>query len=205
MSSNIRDLDLIELEPLTQTDTALEWRPSSLVLVIWNVLGLALFVVFLGIYTNISSAEGTIVVELADVVIAIISLNALLVIHELTHGFVMSRFGGRPRYGLKMLGRVVPVAYCTSPGSRFTRAQFVVITITPFLLISLIGAVVVASLPGKSALPLALAIHAAGCIGDLWMTGVALSKPSGTVLEDRMDGVVFHLPEISRQTKTGAA
>jgi membrane protein implicated in regulation of membrane protease activity len=178
------------------TDTSSrDWHPSGLELIIWNVIALALFIFALGIFTNISSGDGTLSIDASDLVTALISLNALLLLHEFIHGQVMRRFGGKPQYGLKMIGRVVPVAYVTSPGSRFDRQQFLAISLAPFLLITIGGLVLVGALPNKSALPLALAVHTAGCIGDLWMVGVALRQPAGTTYEDRKDGIRFHYPE----------
>src|SRR5215213_4675145 len=119
---------------------SIEWQPSGLEILIWNVTGLALFVFFLGLYSNISSSGGTVTITLKDLVTALITLNALLVLHEFVHGFVAARFGGKPQYGVKMLARVLPVAYCTCPGTRFSRGQFIAISLMPFLLITIVGA-----------------------------------------------------------------
>lgn len=192
--------DSVLTEPAPPTD----WQPSGMELLIWNVIGLALFVFFLGIFTNIASSGGTLTITLGDLVTAILALNALLILHEFVHGIMMSRFGGKPQYGVRMLARLVPVAYCTSPGSLFSRGQYVLITLAPFLLITIGGAIAVGALPGKSALPLALAVHTAGCIGDLWMAGIALRKPDGTRFEDLATGVRFH-GAVASTHETGAA
>ncbi len=181
-----------------------EWHPGGLELVIWNLIALALFVFFLGIYSNISAADGTLTIGFGDLVAGLLAVNALMIAHEFVHGLVIKRFGGAPKYGVKMLGRIVPVAYCTSPGTRFTRGQFLLISLAPFVLISLAGAILIGAVPGKSAFPLALAVHAAGCIGDLWMVGVAFRQPAGTMFEDRESGVRFH-QGTARVNETGAA
>ncbi|MDQ2682784.1 MAG: DUF3267 domain-containing protein [Chloroflexota bacterium] len=181
-----------------------EWHPGALELAIWNVTALALFVFFLGIYSNISASDSTLTIGLGDLVAALLAVNALMIAHEFVHGLVIQRYGGTPKYGLKMIARVVPVAWCTSPGTRFTRAQFLLVSLAPFVVISIAGAVITGAAPGRSAFPLAFAVHAAGCIGDLWVVGVAFRQPAGTMFEDRKSGLRFH-PGVASANETGTA
>ncbi len=104
------------MEPVIEPAATRDWQPSGLERAILILLGAAIFVFFFGVFTNISSSGETVSISARDLITALISLNALLVIHAWVHGLVMSRFGGTPRYGLKMIARIVPIAECTSPG-----------------------------------------------------------------------------------------
>jgi hypothetical protein len=50
-----------------------------------------------------------------------------LALHEWVHGAGMRLFGARPEYGVMVIRRVLPVAYATAPGHRFTLQQMVII------------------------------------------------------------------------------
>jgi hypothetical protein len=39
-----------------------------------------------------------------------------------------------------------------------------------------------------------LGLHFGGAVGDLWATGLMLSQPRGTLIEDTTTGVIFHHP-----------
>jgi hypothetical protein len=122
-------------------------------------------------------------------------LVVLVVAHEWLHGLTMRRLGARPAYGVGTFGRVLPIyAYCTTPGHRFTRAQFAMVSAAPMLIISLVGALLVAYLSLGGWLVVPLALHLGGCIGDLWIAGMLLLQPGGTVVEDLRTGVRFHRP-----------
>lgn len=177
------------------------WNPRPMERLIWVVSGLALFVVLFGVYSNIALDGDTITIGFDDLVIAILSINALWLLHQFLHGFVMARFGGAPAYRLAWLGKTVPVAQVSSAGAEFTRGQFALIVALPFLVISGAGIVAVAILTGKSALPLALAVHGGLCARDLWSMGVAWRQPAGTVFRLEQDGLWFGTPA----NETGAA
>src|SRR5690606_317700 len=93
----------------------------------------------------------------------------LMILHEGVHGIAIAAFGGKPEYGAIMIGKVMPALYCTSPGTRFTRAQFIVIALAPAVVIGLGTAVAIAALPaGWLVVPAAM--HLGGCVGDFAMT-----------------------------------
>ena len=49
-----------------------------------------------------------------------------IVLHEWVHGASMRRFGARPHYGVALVRRILPVAYATAPGHRFTLRQMMI-------------------------------------------------------------------------------
>jgi hypothetical protein len=98
---------------------------------------------------------------------------ATLALHECVHGAVMRGFGARPTYGVMVVKRMLPVAYATASGHRFTLPQFIIVALAPLLTLSaasLALAVLVPSL-GFYAL-VAFAGNFSGAVGDLWMAAV---------------------------------
>jgi len=170
------------------------------------VLGTVLIVVGLGLFSAASAVRGgeaSITISGADLGLSLIALAVLLVLHELIHGWTMRRYGARPTYGTGVLGRVMPYFYCTAAGFRFTRRQFVVVSLAPAVLISVAGVLALA-LAGDTAdwLVLALATHLGGCIGDFWGTILALRQPPGTTYEDIKTGIRFHPPQPTARPTT---
>ena len=165
------------------------WNPTGLERLIWVVLGLAIFIFLFGVYTNIALAGNTITIGFDDLVIAILTINALWLLHQFLHGFALSRCGGKPLYRLAWIGKAIPIAQVSSTGTNLSRGQFVLVAVLPFLVISGAGLVAVAILTGKSALPLALALHGAFCVRDLWSIGVTWRQSTATVFRFEPDGV----------------
>lgn len=176
----------------TQSTPPTEWQPSTGTIILWNLLALVLFIVSIGIFGAISSDVGSLEVGLSDLLLGLLLTFVFMTAHEFVHGLVMQRFGGSPKYGMKMLGKVFPVAYATSVGTRFDRRAFVLISIAPLIVITILGIGLMLILPGHAAIPLALAVHTAGCIGDLGMIGVVFRQPAGTTFEDMITGIRFH-------------
>jgi hypothetical protein len=177
-----------------------EWKPTFGISVVWNILGLALVVVgFIGfgIIGVLIAGDVAIEVGLGSFPILGAMLIGTLVIHELVHGAAMMLFGARPQFGVAMVQRIMPVAYCTSPGFWFTRWQFLVVSLAPVVVMSVVG---IALMPlGNLAawLVVPLAINLGGGIGDLWFAGMLLRRPRDTMIEDLRDGLRFHVPEAS--------
>lgn len=176
-----------------------DWTASASAQVGMNVLGLGLVVIGIGAYGAVYSAvRGSGSVEVSGVEtllglgVTLVVTLVLMVLHEFTHGMVVRRFGGVPTYGAMMMGKVMPVLYCTSEGQQFTRGQFLVILLAPLVVLGLACAVLVAVLPWGGWLVLPAAVHLGGCVGDLWMAAVVLRLPSDTRVEDRKAGMRFH-------------
>jgi len=110
----------------------------------------------------------------------------ILPLHELVHGVVIARYGHKPRYGVKLF-----VLFATSDGALFRRNEFVRIALAPLVVISIVGSVIMLFLPFGLGYWLALAItlNAAGAIGDLWMTAVALRYDSSALVRDEADSM----------------
>lgn len=177
-----------------------EWVPGSWMQVAWIVVGTGLLILgFIGFglaYAVTHGMEARISVGGGELLLTLLITVPLFVLHELIHGVAMRLFGGGPRYGVGALNCLLPYFYCTAPGHRFTRQQFLLISLAPCVFISTVGAFAVALTPFGEVLIPALAIHFAGCIGDLWGVGVTLRRPRGTLVEDIKVGMRFYPPSV---------
>lgn len=110
----------------------------------------------------------------------------VLPLHELMHGLAIQHYGHRPRYGFKLM-----VLFATSDGAYFRRGEFIRVALAPLVLISAAGLVVMVFLPKDLGYWVALAatLNAAGAIGDLWMTAVALRFDRSALIRDEEDSM----------------
>ena len=181
---------------------ARQWKPSSGLALAWIVLGgfLAMLgaALFATLYaaTRGGSAEFNVpIADLAPLVATFVTIIlVLLATHELIHGVVVRWCGARPRFGINLVERVLPALYTTAPGARFSRLQYVGVSLAPLLVVSVVGALFVVVAPFGGALVLPLGIHVGGCVGDLWMAGLVLRQPRGTLIEDSINGAIFLPP-----------
>lgn len=176
-----------------------DWTATASTQLGMNVFGLVLVVVGIFLYGAVyAAARGSGSVEvsgretLVGLIVTLVVTLVLMVLHEFTHGMVVRRFGGVPTYGAMMMGKVMPVLYCTSEGQQFTKGQFLAILVAPLVVLGIGCALLVALLPWGGWLVLPAAVHLGGCVGDLWMAAAVLRLPTGTRVEDRKTGMRFH-------------
>ena len=188
-----------------QTGTLVrDWLPGTRETIGFNILGGLLFFIALFGFGALSvdrDNEYSLLAMLGSIAI----FTGLIVIHEAIHALAMRRYGGNPQFGLLMIGKVIPAAYCTSPGTKFTRRQYLVIALAPFVVITAVGLIALASGTLGIVFAFALALHAGGCIGDFWASVLVLREPAGTTYEDLRDGLRFTRPAQSLARETGAA
>ena len=109
--------------------------------------------------------------------VAVLVLVSIVVVgHELLHGVFIARYGGDPGYGVGVSQFVFPYAYATTDRS-YARTELVVILLAPFVVITALGLATALVYP-SSLVVVALAVNAAGSIGDLWMAAVLLQYPA---------------------------
>jgi hypothetical protein len=124
----------------------------------------------------------------------LVLLFGVIVPHELVHGLAMQLYGGRPRYGVGLAYFVFPYAYATAE-DRFTRNQYLVITLAPLVVLTLLGTPVMVGLE-LPWLAIPLAANAGGAVGDVWMALTMLSYPSTVMVLDTRTGLsVYGRPE----------
>lgn len=176
-----------------------DWTPSAPVVTAWLLGGTVLTLLsgftFLLVYgTTHSTAQGF--SWSAGGWSLILGIVGVLVLHEALHGVVFWSFGCRPSFGVGLLKGTLPYFYCTAPGCRLNKRQFVTVGIALVLLISAAGLAAIAFSPFGSSLVVPCAMNVGGSIGDLWLAVVVLRQPRGTQVEDLKTGVRFHRPTV---------
>lgn len=180
-----------------------EWIPDTRMSLLMNLAALAISIITLiplsvlyGIrHNNRASVELSGWGFLVAIVVTVALTGVALAIHEWIHALAVRRAGGTPTYGAKMIGKVMPVFYVTSEGQLFTRSQFMTIALAPLVVLSVVFAALIAFAPFGGWLLLPAALHTGGCIGDIVMAWKAWRERPGTLVEDRITGLRFYLPE----------
>ncbi|MBN2004497.1 MAG: DUF3267 domain-containing protein [Anaerolineae bacterium] len=177
----------------------LYWRltHNKQALLIINILGIPLLIVTGFLFTawaNLwhSSISGNVNMRIGLGII--LSIIAVVVLHELTHGLAMQRFGAKPKYGILWTGLAF---YATAPGYAFRRNNYLVIALAPLVALSVLSCILLA-LPQNGAFVAMIVVfatvNAAGAIGDLWITGIVLRYPPQAYIVDEKDGIRVLMP-----------
>jgi hypothetical protein len=178
----------------------LHWRvtekPSRVIIL--NIIGLFLFILFGLIFSNLAIGLGKLhefsfgLREIGSVFIGIV---LALVLHELTHGFFMQIFGAKPKYGILWKQMMF---YTTSPEYAFRRNNYVVIALAPFVFISILVVLGMWLLQGTiwvALLGICGVINASGAVGDMWITMIVLRYATTAYVMDERDGIRVFLPK----------
>ncbi|MDW8742596.1 metalloprotease family protein [Streptococcus suis] len=119
---------------------------------------------------------------------------ALIIIHELIHGIFFKVFcpENPVKYGLKWKSGM---AYATSPGSLYNRMQMLVISLAPFVVISLALTMLFAlGLLSPIFYFLLATMHGASCAGDFYYAWLLLVKfrKEDICVEDTETGLLIY-------------
>jgi hypothetical protein len=165
-----------------------------------QVLAFLCLVIFGLIFTNLEINLGKLPSHnkfgLGEISLIFVAILLTFVLHELTHGWVMQMFGGKPKYGILWKG---PMLYVTSPGSAYRRNNYLVILLTPFVLISalvVLGMWLLQGTPWVALLGICGIFNASGAIGDLWITMIVLRYATTAQIMDERDGIRVFLPKL---------
>ncbi|WP_323190548.1 DUF3267 domain-containing protein [Halostella sp. PRR32] len=183
-----------------ETETVLaDLQLSRSLTVQWAVVGTMGFGVAMGVFSGLyqlltgqsatydfSPAGVGWWIEPLNVLVVLVLASLILVPHEWLHGLAIRYYGGEPRYGVGVAHFILPYAYATTD-HRFTRDQFLVVLLTPLVVLTLIG-VPLMILFEWGWLVLPLAANAGGAVGDLWMALTLLGYPSHVHAEDHRTG-----------------
>lgn len=124
---------------------------------------------------------------------------AHIVLHEGVHGALFRVFGGKPRFGVKVAGRFLPVAFYATSGAPVLRNQYLLVMLGPFLLLTpvflLTGILANTELVITLAI-LAAAMNASGSVGDLFMAWKIRRHSRETLYEDTENGFNWYVPSI---------
>ena len=151
---------------------------------------------FLSIYSQFTGKfSGTI--DVFDVIPGTLLFAGTLILHELIHGFFVSMYGGKPRYGAGIYF-ILPYLYTTTK-SIFPRNRFIIIYIAPLAVISIFGVAVMAAFPSIAHwILMPLIVNASGSVGDLWMTRTLLRYPGHILVEDQKTGSIIYGKEMDK-------
>ena len=153
---------------------------------IWafNVASLLLFaVVAVPLFAWIEISTGKSLYELLDLgiiryLILIGVYIAYIFLHELTHGLAYYVLTRHPlTFGTSRF-----VAYCGVPNIYVCRKPALIVVLTPFVTYSIVFStcmVLAVSLAWKVVWIMALAVHVGGCVGDLWVAIVLMTRFRG--------------------------
>lgn len=126
-------------------------------------------------------------VDPLNILVIVFLSTVILVPHELLHGLAIRRYGGKPRYGVGLAHFILPYAYATTD-HRFTRDQFLVVLLTPLVVMTAVGVPVMLAF-GWGWLALPLAANAGGAVADCWMAMTLLGYPAHVSAEDHETGI----------------
>lgn len=132
-----------------------------------------------------------------DILGFFLTLFVTMTLHEGVHGFFFWYFTrARPKIGANLF-----YAYAAAPGWYFPRNQFLIIGITPLLLLTLGGLLLlpVAPLLWVPRLLLGLTVNAAGAVGDMLVVGWLLPRPGTTYIKDDGPHMILYQDRLPQQ------
>jgi hypothetical protein len=140
---------------------------------------------------SVESSSITQVVLFLGVLLGLVVFNTIL--HEAIHGFFFWLFTrSRPRFAFHWT-----YAYAAAPDWYLPKKQYLVIALSPLVLISLIGILLFLFVPAGwlPSVWFVLVVNAAGAVGDLAVAVWLLRRPSTCMAQDTGSAVTLFVPE----------
>jgi hypothetical protein len=175
----------------------LSWKVTGkpMRVIILNVLGVILFVIFGVLFSSLAIGLGKLPLEgnfsfgLGEISLVVVGIGLTFILHELTHGLIMKMFGATPKYGIIWKGLMF---YATSPGYAYHRNNYAVIALAPFIFISVLVILGMWLLQGTAwvaLLGICGIVNASGAVGDMWITIIVLRYAVTAYVMDERDGI----------------
>lgn len=162
-----------------------------------NIAAIPLSIVFFLLFTVIAIAirPGLIYDPDQSIVmsffITILIFMAFIIIHEAIHGIFFKLFAPNRKVKFGIIWQK-GMAYATSPGSKFTKWQMIIIVIMPFVINSLLLTAIYAfTRQTISQYVLVATPHAVACIGDFFYILIIARAPQGAMIEDTETGLTI--------------
>jgi hypothetical protein len=117
-----------------------------------------------------------------QILILLLITFGMAFLHEGIHGLFFWLFTKeKPKFGFKLV-----YAYAGAPGWYITKWPYLVIGISPFIMITVIGFVTLLNVPMKWILPILffITINASGAAGDIYTVFWLLPQPSNILVHD---------------------
>jgi len=142
-------------------------------------------------------SEGTVNLGGFFFLLVLVVFVASIILHEAVHGVLFLVLGGKPRFGVKLVGRFFPVAFYATSRTPLLRNQYLLVCLAPFLTLTLvflmIGILANADVIVALAI-MAMALNASGSIGDLMMAWKIRQHGRKTLYEDSENGFNWYVP-----------
>lgn len=126
---------------------------------------------------------------LANLLLSLFAIAGAILLHELVHGLFFWWFSrARPFFGLG-----AGYAYAAAPGWYFAKFSYLVIGLSPLVVLTLLGILALPFVPAEwlSLLFLAIAFNAGGAAGDVYVCARVGLSPDSVLVQDLGD--VFEL------------
>jgi hypothetical protein len=169
---------------------------SILIFVLAFVIGIIIRGLLRGIYAGQFSVDGWL-----PFVIFLGVIVGIIVLHEAIHGILFLVLGAKPRFGLKLIGKFLPVAYATSTVP-ILRNQYLLVCLGPFLLtlFLLLIAILAPTENLAAAALMAMAMNASGSVGDIIAANKVRRHNRSELFEDTEDGFSWYIPLPEKST-----
>ena len=188
-----------QLPPLYYERATLDLSQNKWAAVILNLVGIPLLLglgwFFVRMAQLFSPAFRTILasrnfsLSITSFLLWTVVILGVIVLHELVHGFFLWLFTReRPVFGYSWY-----YAYAGAPDWYLPRRPYIVVSLAPLVIITLVGMVLLPFVPATAVIPLLLAItaNAAGAVGDILATIWVLWQPANILIRDT--GTAFTL------------
>ncbi len=122
-------------------------------------------------------------------ILFLIVLIFMMFVHELIHGLFFYLFTGeKPVFGFKNLS-----AFAGVPNQYIRKKYYLMACLSPLVVLTVLGMIVFFAAGNviSSIMFIAVSAHAAGCIGDVWVSIKLMKKPAETFIND--DGMVIRI------------
>lgn len=163
----------------------------NLIGILWLFLVGWLLVLAFGV---LRSDYGSLVIEgdLFDLLVFLLAMTVFIILHELVHGAFFWLFSGhRPVFGIGP-----GYAYAAMPDWYFPKSQYLIIGLSPLVVLTVLGLGIVPFVPLSwiSALFVGLAMNAAGAIGDVYICWRIAREAESVWIKDKGDGFEVYRP-----------
>lgn len=130
---------------------------------------------------------------LLDVFLILVVAGGFVILHESIHGlFFWFYTGQKPAFGFKGA-----YAYAAQPGWYFPRNHYLWIGLSPFLVITLLGFLLIPMLPPSSIylVLFGMIFNAVGSVGDFYVVGWLLLQSPKCYINDHGDSMNVYRPQ----------
>jgi hypothetical protein len=123
---------------------------------------------------------------------ALLIIFITMILHELVHGFFFWLFTKeRPQFGIGP-----GYAYAAAPDWYFPKGKYLVVGLSPLVVLTVLGLAVIAFIPagGVAILFLAIVFNAGGAVGDLYICMRIGGEAKNVWIKDKGDGFEVYRP-----------